>query len=554
MNPPPRPEFTQLREHPDVSVLIVGGGINGIGLLRELALQGIDALLVEKSDFCAGTSAAMTRVIHGGLRYLENMEFRLVREALHERNQLLRTAPHCVKPLPTTIPIFNWMSGTIPAIRNLLGWPTKPANRGAVLIKIGLTLYDFLAGRKSPMPRHRFRFRRASLALRPALNPDVLCTATYYDARITYPERLCLELVQDAEDAFPQARGLNYVRLQRAAGGVVVLRDEISGETCEVKPRIVVNATGAWIDLTNQGLGRESRFIGGTKGSHVVLDHPELVKATGDEMIYFVNQDGRICIFYAVGGKIIAGSTDVPTDDPDATCDETEVDYILEAMRLAFPSIRVDRSHVVFRFCGVRPLPRSNALTPGQISRDHSFPVIAPGNAVDFPIYSLVGGKWTSFRALAEQVADEVLRVLQRPRLCGSADLPIGGGKGYPRTPENTGLPQPRLATLMERYGTGADKFAAYLQAGPDAPLSHHNGYSRREIEFIARHERVVHLDDLILRRTLMGMLGEVTLPLLEELAAIVAPVLGWSQSDAAAEVERTAELLKRVHGVILAR
>jgi glycerol-3-phosphate dehydrogenase len=106
----------------------------------------------------------------------------------------------------------------------------------------------------------------------------------------------------------------------------------------------------------------------------------------------------------------------------------------------------------------------------------------------------------------------------------------------------------------MERYGTGADKVAAYLQAGPDAPLSHHAGYSRREIEFIARQERVVHLDDLILRRTLMGMLGEVTLPLLEELAAIVAPVLGWSQSDAAAEVERTAKLLKRVHGVILAR
>jgi glycerol-3-phosphate dehydrogenase len=549
-----RPDYALLREHPDVSVLIVGGGINGIGLLRELALQGIDALLVERSDFCAGTSAAMTRVIHGGLRYLENAEFRLVRESLRERNRLLRNAPHCVKPLPTTIPIFNWTSGMVPAIRNLLGWPTKPANRGALLIKTGLTLYDFLAGRKSPMPRHRFRFRRASLALRPALNPEVLCTATYYDARITYPERLCLELAQDAEAAFPEARALNYVRLQSAAGGVVVLRDEVSGETCEVRPRIVVNATGAWIDFTNRGLGRESGFIGGTKGSHVVLDHPELVAATGDEMIYFVNRDGRICIFYAVGGKIIAGATDVPTEDPDAVCDEAEVDYILEAMRLAFPSIKVDRSHVVFRFCGVRPLPRSNALTPGQISRDHSFPVLAPGNGVDFPIYSLVGGKWTTFRALAEQVTDEILRVLKRARICDSADLPIGGGKGYPRMPENTGLPQQRLATLVDRYGTGADKVVAYLKAGSDAPLSHHSGYSRREIEFIARHERVVHLEDLILRRTLMGMLGEVSFPLLEELAAIVSPVLAWSQQAAAAEVERTVELLKRVHGVTLAR
>ncbi len=545
-----RPDFASLRNQPNVSVLIVGGGINGIGLFYDLALQGIDVLLVDKSDFCAGTSAAMTRVIHGGLRYLENAEFRLVRESLQERNRLLRNAPHYVRPLPTTIPIFDWTSGIVPAVRNLLGWPTKPAGRGALLIKTGLLLYDILAGRNSPLPRHRFRSRRAALALRPALNPGVICTATYYDARIAYPERLCLELVLDAEGACPAARALNYVRPLSAAGGVVILRDETSGETCEVRPRIVVNATGPWIDLTNRGLGRESRFIGGTKGSHIVLDHPELVAATGDEMIYFVNRDGRICIFYAVYGKIVAGATDIPAEDPESVCDEAEVDYILEAMRLAFPSIRVDRSHVVFRFCGVRPLPRSNALTPGQISRDHSYPVLPPGNGIDFPIYSLVGGKWTTFRALAEQVSNEILRVLERPRVRASADLPIGGGKGYPRTPQSTGLPPERLTALVDRYGTGADRVAAYLLAGPDAPLVCHCGYTRREIEFMALQERVVHLDDLVLRRTLMGLLGQANRPLLEELAAIVAPVLQWSAQNAAAEVERTMQLLEKVHGV----
>jgi glycerol-3-phosphate dehydrogenase len=545
-----RPEFDSLRNRPDVSVLIVGAGINGIGLFRELALQGIDCLLVEKSDFCSGTSAASTRVIHGGLRYLENTELRLVRESLRERNRLLRNAPHYVKPLPTTIPIFSWTSGILPAIRNLLGWPARPGNRGALLIKTGLTLYDFLAGRQSPLPRHRFQSRRAALALRPALNPEAICTATYYDAKITYPERLCLELVLDAEAACPGARALNYVRTQSAAGGAVVLRDEVSGETCRVKPRIVVNATGPAIDFTNRGLGRNSNFIGGTKGSHIVLDHPELVEATGDEMIYFVNRDGRICIFYAVHDKIIAGATDIPAEDPAAVCDDSEVDYILEAMRLAFPSIRVDRSHVVFRFCGVRPLPRSDALTPGQISRDHSYPVLAPGDGIDFPIYSLVGGKWTTYRALAERVADEILRVLECPRVRSSADLPIGGGKGYPRMPEGTGLPQERLAALLERYGTGADRVAAYLQAGPDAPLACLPAYSRREIAFMALHERVVHLDDLILRRTMMALLGQVNGPLLEELAAIVSPLLGCSPADAAAEVARTIQLLEKVHGV----
>jgi glycerol-3-phosphate dehydrogenase len=269
-----RPEFVHLHTHPQVSVLIIGGGINGIGLFNELALQGIDVLLVEKADFCSGTSSAMTRIIHGGLRYLENAELRLVREALLERNRLFKNAPHYVKPMPTTIPIFNWMSGIIGGIRNLLNWPTKPGNRGALLIKTGLTLYDFLAGRKSPLPRHRFSSGRAARALRPALNPGVICTATYYDAKITYPERLCLELVQDAEAVYSQAHAMNYVRAQSAKGGVVVLQDEISGEICEVKPKIVINAAGPWIDGANKTIGRTSQFIGGTKGSHIVLDHP----------------------------------------------------------------------------------------------------------------------------------------------------------------------------------------------------------------------------------------------------------------------------------------
>jgi glycerol-3-phosphate dehydrogenase len=559
-----RPEFNALKDHPNVSVLIVGGGINGIGCFNELALQGIDVLLVEKSDFCAGTSAAMTRVIHGGLRYLENAEFRLVRESLRERNRLFRNAPHYVKPLPTTIPIFNWTSGMVPAVRNLLRWPAKPGDRGALVIKTGLTLYDLLAGRRSPLPRHKFRSRREALALRPSLNPEIICTATYYDARITYPERLCLELVQDAEAACPQAHALNYVRLLSASGGGVTLRDEISGETCTLRPRIVVNATGAWIDGVNRDIGRPSHFIGGTKGSHIVLDHPELVRATGDDMIYFVNRDGRICIFYAVQGRIVAGATDIPSTGPDAACDDSEVDYILHAMQQAFPAIRVDRSHVVFRFCGVRPLPRSNALTPGQISRDHSFPVLPPGNGIDFPIYSLVGGKWTTFRALAEQVTDQLLRVLGRPRLRSSADLPIGGGKGYPRMPQVAGLSQTRLLTLTERYGTGADRVAAYLvagdadvqsgnantQSGVDSPLASLPRYSRREIEFIARNERVLHLDDILLRRTLIGLLGEATRPVILELAAIVAPVLHWPPQTAAAEVARTIHLLEKVHGM----
>ena len=227
-------------------LIIIGGGITGAGVLRHAVAAGLKVLLVEANDFSSGTSSRSSKLIHGGLRYLENAEFRLVRESLRERNRLFRNAPHYVKPLPTTIPIFNWASGMVPAVRNLLRWPTKPGDRGALVIKAGLTLYDLLAGRRSPLPRHKFRSRREALALRPSLNPEIICTATYYDARITYPERLCLELVQDAEDACPHAHALNYVRLQSASGGGVTLRDELSGDTCTVRPRVVINATGAW--------------------------------------------------------------------------------------------------------------------------------------------------------------------------------------------------------------------------------------------------------------------------------------------------------------------
>ncbi len=553
-----------IRSQPEVSVLIVGGGINGVGLLRELALERVDTLLVEKSDFCAGASSASTRIIHGGLRYLENGEFRLVRESLRERNRLLVNAPHYVRPLPTTIPIFSWIEGLLSAPARFLGLKVRPRGRGALLCKIGLSLYDLLAGEHQGLPTHHFKSRRASLAERPYLHPDIVCTATYYDAWISYPERLCVELVLDAERQCSSARALNYVSLEGATGNKVVLKDGISGERLEVKPRIVVNATGAWIDFTNRRLGEQTQYIGGTKGSHLVLDHPELLAATRGQMLYFANADGRICIFYPVYGKVIAGSTDIPVSDPEkAFCEEDEVDYILESVRQVFPSLPrpVDRSNIVYRFCGVRPLPRSDSFTPGEISRDHSCEIIPAGNGIDFPVYSLIGGKWTTFRAFGEQMADKILGHLGRPRSASSAGLAIGGGKDYPTSAaqksawltsvaEKTGLPVERVAALLERYGTRAADVAQFISMEPDRPLRALPEFSRREIQFLASQERVVHLDDLILRRTIVALLGQLSRGILEELAEVSGQALGWSQERTRQEIARTVELLAEVHGV----
>jgi len=560
-----RPEqIAALRQNPHVSVLIVGGGINGVGLLRELALQGIDTLLVEKSDFSSGASAASTRIIHGGLRYLENREFRLVKEALRERNRLLQNAPHCVQPLATTIPIFYWAAGLFPALAKFAGLPVGPYRKGALLFKAGLSLYDRFAGRQDPLPRHVFNSRQSALSLRPQLPRRLVCTATYFDASISYPERLALELVLDAEQQCPQARALNYVRAVGSNGDSVLLADEFSGQQLSVTPQIVVNASGAWIDATNFVLGHKTAFIGGTKGSHIVIDHPELVRATQGQMLYFENTDGRICLFYPVGGKVLAGSTDIPITDPDmAVCDDEEVEYILASVRRVFPSIKVEPSHIVYRFCGVRPLARSHSSIPGEITRDHLCPVLPAGKEVRYPVYSLVGGKWTTFRAFSEQVADQILRDLQKPRQASSRDLPIGGGRGFPAGAEGKsewvaafsrtyGLEPERAEQLLDRYGTRAKEVAEFISLGSDAPLPLLPEYSQREILFLAEHEKVLHLDDVVLRRTAMALLGQLSASLLEELAAIIAPALQWSETRIQREVSQVVKIMRSVHGVRL--
>jgi glycerol-3-phosphate dehydrogenase len=553
----------QLRERPTVSVLIVGGGINGAGLFRDLALQGVDVLLIDKSDFCAGASAASSRMIHGGLRYLEFGEFRLVRESLKDRNLLLENAPHCVFPLPTTIPIFSWFAGAISSLRRFLrlGGP-RSVRRGAVMVRLGLSFYDFFTRNSRLMPRHKFTSRAESLARRPQLHPDIVRTATYYDAWISYPERLCLELLLDGKQSCAKAKAVNYVSLQDASGDTVSLRDEISGDVIPLKPQVVVNATGAWIDLTNQRLGHDTKMIGGTKGAHLVLDNDQLYETLQGEMIYYETSDGRVSVALPWLGKSLIGSTDIRVDNPDdVRVTDEEIDYILESIRQVLPQLEVNRSQVLSYFTGVRPLRYSDDSATVQVSRDHHCAVTEPTESIRFPVYSLIGGKWTTFRAFAEQVTDSLLERLGGTRTAETERLAIGGGKDFPtdgaakrqwldRIGDQTLLPEDRLLALLDRYGTRAESVARFLVEEPDEPLRNHDRYSRREIEFLTRNESVTRLDDLILRRTAIALLGELTSPLLDELTAIVADTLGWSQAESDGEVRRAVEILQDRFGI----
>jgi glycerol-3-phosphate dehydrogenase len=373
-------------------------------------------------------------------------------------------------------------------------------------------------------------------------------------------------LLLDGEQLCPDAMAVNYLSLQGGANDTVSLRDECSGETLQVRPRVLINATGAWIDLANRALGYQTKMIGGTKGAHLVMNNDDLMKTFRGGMIYYETHDGRVSIALPWLGKALIGSTDIRVDDPDTVrCEDDEIDYMLEAIREVLPKLKIDRSQIVSTFSGVRPLQYSEGKSTVQISRDHHCTVIEPSNKVRYPVYCLIGGKWTTFRAFAEHVTDRLMKYLGRSSRVGTEEVPIGGGKDYPtgddarrawlgRLQQQTGLAQERLVVLLDRYGTRAQQVAGFLTEGADRPLEHHAGYSRREIEFIIRHEGVVHLDDLLLRRTAIALLGELTNELLAEIAQIAAGLKQWSDEQTRKEIDRAAEILRTKHRIDLQR
>ncbi|OEC94150.1 MULTISPECIES: glycerol-3-phosphate dehydrogenase/oxidase [unclassified Rhizobium] len=555
--------FSQFQDG-DVDVVILGAGVNGAGLFRDLSLQGINCLLVDKSDFGSGTSAAPSRLIHGGLKYLETGEFGLVAQSALERNLLLRNAPHCVEALPTFVPIFSWTRGIWAALRTLTGSTTAPRSRGALLIKIGLALYDFFGSRNRVMPRHRFLLKRRALKEMPHVTPEIVAGGIYYDAKISRPERLVYELVSDGLEANKASLAANSTRLVSAADGVLTFQ-RADGYVFLAKPKLVVNAAGPWIDHVNAALGAPAHLIGGTKGSHILLDHPELVRSLNGHMIYFEADDGRICLVYGYLGQALVGSTDIPCDDPDnVRCEEPEIDYFLDSVRSLLPSLRFDRDQVTYSYSGIRPLPASDASSPGLISRDHSAPVFEPQAGRPFPIISLVGGKWTTFRGFAEEVADTVLARLQRGRKTSTERLAIGGGRDFPANANErvswiksvaakAGVEASRAEELLSRYGTTA---AAILTRPSDYKddqrISGAPRHSALEIDWIARQEMVVHLSDIVFRRTTMAIEGLLTIQGLREIGAIAAAALQWDAQQLAKEIDDVVVSLSKFHGQTL--
>ena len=540
--------IARLRARSEPAVLVIGGGINGISVFRELALNGVDVVLAEKADYCSGASGALSRMVHGGLRYLENGEFKLVRESLFERDLLLANAPHYVRPLPTTVPIFGVFSGLTSGALRFLRLSRRQGRRGAVLIKLGLSLYDlFTAGRRA-LPPHSFHGRAKTRALFPALNPGARATATYYDAWVSRPERLGLEML--AEGVAAGGLALNHVAVSQDGVGLV-LRDSVGGADIAVRPRLVINATGGWIDITNSAIGAGApRLMGGTMGSHLVVDNAALYEALDGQMIYYENEDGRICIAFPYLGKVLVGSTDVRIDDPDAAvASASEQDYILASLSLIFPGIVIAPDEIVFRFAGVRPLPASAAAVTGRIPRDHFCEVIEGSP----PVLCMIGGKWTTFRSFGALAADVAMARLGVARSIDTAGLAIGGGRNFPddaggwvsAVAARTGLPAARVAALLERYGTQAAELAQAF--GAEADIA---GHSAAELTHLITHEQVETLADLLVRRTTIAITGDLSLAAIESCLALLADAKGWTAERADAERQAFLNLLATRHGL----
>jgi len=384
-------------------VIIIGAGINGAGIARDAAMRGLKVLLIEKGDLGAATTSASTRLIHGGLRYLEHFEFGLVRESLRERETLLRIAPHLVRPLAITIPIY------------------KQSKRWKLTIRAGMMLYDLLSWGKS-LPRHRMLSRTETLERWPALNPDGLVgSALYYDAQVEFPERLVVENVRSARESgaevLTHTRATSFAVEQGRVSGVAFVSED--GQKQFAEASMVINAAGPWIDqVLERAPVRSPKLIGGTKGSHIVV--PPFPGAPVNAIYLEARSDGRPLFIIPWNKLYLIGTTDVRFEgDPDEVrCELWEIDYLLAETNLALPGARLTRDSILQTYSGVRPLPITGDKEEQSITRRHfirEHPRLPN-------LLSIVGGKLTTYRSLSEECVDLIFQKLgTQPPPCRTA-------------------------------------------------------------------------------------------------------------------------------------
>ena len=522
--------------------VVIGGGMAGAGVARDLALRGASVALFEKGDFASGTSSKSSKLIHGGLRYLELFDFRLVRESLREKKTLERLAPHLVQPLPFLVPVY------------------RGSKRGLITVRVGMWLYDLLTP-----GRHRERSRVlrpvAALALEPSIQADDLRGAGYYfDDLLLLPERLCLENVLSA--VRHGARAHNYCEIEavtRSAAGIdgVRVRDLLTGRVHVVRASVVVNCTGPWVDrLRELAAVAEAgkRVLRTTKGIHCML--PRMT----DRAVYLSTADDRMIFVIPWREFSMVGTTDADFDgDPDRlSATREEVEYLLDAVRPALPDPRVAMDRVIYTYAGVRPLAFEEGASASRVSRDHKVVVEGP----DGRFLSITGTKLTCFRSLAEQVGDRVMRALGRPARSRTAALTLDGldeeaGAIEARAwmdvaPEMaaTGLSRETLQSLVETYGRAYPRVLDLARKIPDGTtrLCPSNPEIVAQLHHAVAEEMAISLQDVLFRRTAIGQSFCQGLDCAESIGRRMADVAGWSSRRLSAELDAYQKHVDRSH------
>lgn len=568
-------------------VLILGAGVNGACVARELVLNGVPVVVVEANDIGGGATAKSSRLIHGGLRYLEYGEFRLVRESLAERRRLLELAPQFVKPLRLHIPLRRRRGGILQAACRFVGlgrvrWVQRlleaagiPAERGLWAGRIGLWLYDRIAGR-GPLPPHESA--RLPAADRPPFDPrHYRWVLSYWDAQMEAPERFVVALLRDAAAA-AQAQNLpweilTYHRARLEGEGVVI---EPVGRAPTAAPRrfrpaMIVNATGAWGDRTLAGLPTPApRLFGGTRGSHIVSRHAGLRSAIGNDAVYAEAPDGRLVFILPWRSAVLVGTTDerYEGDPAEAVATDAEIAYLVQMVQFVFPGVGFRAADVESHYSGIRPLPYVPAGKPSAITRDHGIDSRTTPNGI--PIETLIGGKLTTCRAFGEQAADRVLMRLGRPRTADTRLRIIPGGGGFPREAAEElrcverlagdyAISEASAAAVWRLFGTESERVLSE-SLGPTSARTPAGDDPRHPLEgtllpvgvvdWIIRHEWVQTVSDLVERRLLLAFepgLSFSTLQFLEQR-------LHTRGGDASCGAAEAARRLRRYYGIDLSR
>jgi glycerol-3-phosphate dehydrogenase len=513
----------------DFDVLIIGGGINGVAIARECAQHGRRTLLVEQNDFASGTTSRSTRIIHGGLRYLEHGELGMVRESLHERERLLTQSPHLVRQLQFLL---------------VLPKKARSLTRSSLAIRTGLWLYHHWAGGQRVDHDGLEAFERQLDA------GESWSVYSYEDAQCEFPERLVAEWLAGAVAAGAVARNhTQALEITRSKGRVTGarLRETISGREYAVSATWIVNATGPWVDRVTASSGIATpRMVGGVRGSHLVLPKSQ---STPHQPVYLEAMDGRQIFVLPWNGQVLVGTTEVADSGSPEACHPAadEIEYLLASFLRLFPHSGVTKADIRYAFAGVRPLPYAPGKEYGAVTRKHI--LHDHGHEGAAGMISLIGGKLTTAASVARDVARKLgIEVVEPASVFAVA--PQQGGldssvKQWAHLVANqAGIPENCAEALAEWHGRGALAVAhtASLDSRLREPICSHSCHIVAEAVEAVNHECAITLGDILLRRVPVALGACWSETCSREAVAKIGAALNWERKRTQVELEQFEE------------